>query len=65
MQEQVTKDTKLAMECVALGCQRDTADTIIQALRTENSVLRTELTRTIDILSTLGVRIESVLGKQS
>lgn len=36
----LASDTKLAQECVALGCQRSVADTLIQELRAENAELR-------------------------
>ena len=40
MSDQLPKDTHLAMECAALGCQRDVADKLIQELRAENAALR-------------------------
>lgn len=40
--EYVRDDTKAAMECRALGCQRTAADRIIQELRAQNTALLNE-----------------------
>lgn len=44
MAEQLPKEKQLAMECVALGCQRDAADKLIQELRAEKADLLAALT---------------------
>lgn len=45
---QLPKDTKLAQECVVLGCQRAVAHDLIQELRAENTRLRNRV-REIEI----------------